>query len=174
MKRTLRPDELRLWSKVASTVRAAPGRALPEPPPEPAPPLPAKVETKATPVHVPSPPRHRPKLPPSAPDDVEPGRKRLLVRERVTVDAKIDLHGLDYDRARAALRAFIARGAEQGWRHVLVITGKGFEGVGVLRQFTPVWLAEPGVREHVAGVSQAHQRHGGEGALSVALKARRT
>lgn len=112
----------------------------------------------------------RPKAPPRPPDPVEPGRKRLLTRERVSVDARLDLHGLDYDRARAALRQFIARGRDEGWRHVLIITGKGMEGEGVLRRFTPVWLAEPGVREAVAGVSAAHRRHGGEGALYVALK----
>ena len=88
------------------------------------------------------------------------------------MDARLALHGLDFDRARAALRAFVQRGVTQGWRHVLVITGKGMEGVGVLRQFTPVWLAEPGVRELVSGVSPAHRRHGGEGALYVALKRR--
>jgi DNA-nicking Smr family endonuclease len=104
---------------------------------------------------------------------VEPGRKRLLVRERTTVDGRLDLHGLDYDRARAALRVFVARSVAEGWRHILIITGKGYEGEGVLRRFTPVWLAEPGVREHVAGVSPAHRRHGGDGALYVALKARR-
>jgi DNA-nicking Smr family endonuclease len=172
MRRTLRPDELKLWSAVAATVRPAPGRIVPRPPSEPpsptaAPPAPTPAKTHpVAPVH------HRPKLPPREPDPVEPGRKRLLTRERVTVDARLDLHGLHYDRARAALRDFIARGRAQGWRHVLVITGKGPEGFGVLRQFTPVWLAEPGLREHVAGVSQAHRRHGGEGALYVALKAR--
>ena len=33
--------------------------------------------------------------------------------------------------------------------------------------------AEAPIREHVAGVSEAHRRHGGEGALYVALKRKR-
>jgi DNA-nicking Smr family endonuclease len=39
-----------------------------------------------------------------------------------------------------------------------------------LRRRTPEWLASPGLRTVVAGVSEAHRRHGGEGALYVALK----
>jgi DNA-nicking Smr family endonuclease len=34
----------------------------------------------------------------------------------------------------------------------------------------PEWLAEPPLRQIVAGLSEAHRRHGGEGALYVALK----
>ena len=44
------------------------------------------------------------------------------------------------------------------------ITGKGKVGHGVLKQRTPEWLAGPAVREMIAGVSTADQRHGGDGA----------
>ena len=74
------------------------------------------------------------------------------------------------DAARAALAGFIRRSVDDGWRAALVITGKGFSGDGVLRRRVPDWLAEAPIREHVAGVSEAHRRHGGEGALYVALK----
>jgi DNA-nicking Smr family endonuclease len=53
---------------------------------------------------------------------------------------------------------------------VLVITGKGALGAGVLRRHVPEWLAAPPLRSAVAGLSEAHRRHGGEGALYVALK----
>ena len=53
---------------------------------------------------------------------------------------------------------------------MLVITGKGVGGDGVLKRRVPDWLAEPPLRDHIAGVSEAHRRHGGEGALYVALK----
>ena len=35
---------------------------------------------------------------------------------------------------------------------------------------TPEWLADPRLRDVVAGISEAQRRHGGEGALYVALK----
>jgi DNA-nicking Smr family endonuclease len=74
------------------------------------------------------------------------------------------------DRARAALEAFLRRAWDDGYRAVLVITGKGLSGDGVLRRYTPEWLAAPALSHIVAGISEAHRRHGGEGALYVALK----
>ena len=107
------------------------------------------------------------------PDIVEAGLHRRLARGREALAARIDLHGMTQDAARAALTAFIRRSADDGWRAVLVITGKGAGGDGVLRRRVPDWLGEGPLRDHVAGVSEAHRRHGGEGALYVALKRRR-
>ncbi len=89
-------------------------------------------------------------------------------------DATLDLHGLDQDRARVALITFVARSVREGRRSILVITGKGALGDGILRRRAPEWLAEPPLGEVVAGLSEAHRRHGGAGALYVALKRRRT
>jgi DNA-nicking Smr family endonuclease len=97
---------------------------------------------------------------------------RRLTRERDPLGPRLDLHGLDQDQARAVLAAFLRRAREDGWRAALVITGKGSRGDGILRRMTPQWLSAPDLREHVSGVSEAHRRHGGEGALYVALKRR--
>jgi DNA-nicking Smr family endonuclease len=161
-------EDLRLWAIVASTVRPLQGRAAsPVPPSRPASP---KRETKAEPPAKTAPPMS--KRTPAPPQDVEPGHRRRLIRGREAVAARIDLHGLNHDEARAALTRFMERSAAEGWRAVLVITGKGAKGDGVLRRRVPDWLAEPPIRQHVAGVSEAHRRHGGEGALYVALKRR--
>jgi DNA-nicking Smr family endonuclease len=103
---------------------------------------------------------------------IEPNRKLRIVKERDPIGARLDMHGLDQDQARATLEAFIRRSFGQGHRAVLVITGKGKVGQGVLKVRTPEWLADPSLREMVAGVSAADRRHGGEGALYVALKRR--
>ena len=92
---------------------------------------------------------------------------------RETIGGRIDLHGMSQDQARASLNAFLLAAFERGARGVLVITGKGALGDGVLRRRTPEWLAEPPLRPLIAGISEAHRRHGGEGALYVALKRRR-
>jgi len=68
------------------------------------------------------------------------------------------------------LEGFLRRAWDEGYRAVLVITGKGVQGDGVLRRRTPEWLAAPQLAHIVAGISEAHRRHGGEGALYVALK----
>jgi DNA-nicking Smr family endonuclease len=175
MKRHPRPDEIRLWAVVASTVRPGPGRKPVVPPAEEAPEKPAKVQMAkagASPKpFAPAAHQSRPKPPALAPPgEIEPKRKRRLTRERDVIDLRLDLHGLDQDRARLVLHGFLVRAQAEGVRAVLVITGKGFHGDGVLKRRTPEWLAEPPLRGVVAGVSEAHPRHGGEGALYVALK----
>jgi DNA-nicking Smr family endonuclease len=172
MRRGLRPEELRLWAIVASTVRPAAGRASPVGPTQSIadpPSAPPALARPSVPI-IRSKPRSAPLSP--APADIEPGRKRRIVRERDPIDRTLDLHGMDQDRARAALLGFLSHAQSQGERAVLVITGKGSRGDGVLRRFTPEWLADPSLRPVVAGWSFAHRRHGGEGAIYVALKRR--
>jgi len=93
-----------------------------------------------------------------------------MVIGREAIGGRIDLHGLGQDAARAALTAFVADASARGLRGVLVITGKGALGDGVLRRRTPEWLAAQPLRPMIAGISEAHHRHGGAGALYVALK----
>ena len=69
-----------------------------------------------------------------------------------------------------ALEAFLRRTWDDGWRAVLVVTGKGVQGDGVLRRRVPDWLGAPELSNIVAGLSEAARHHGGEGALYVALK----
>jgi DNA-nicking Smr family endonuclease len=174
-------DDRRLWKLVASTV-------VPR-----APEKPEKMRSKArirpvksaaipaeTPTHLASiaPLRVSPEeLKPAASkvlknpaDRIEPNRKRRIIKEHDPIGARLDMHGLDQDQARATLEGFIRRAYDEGHRAVLIITGKGKIGHGVLKRRTPEWLAGPGVREMIAGVSTADQRHGGDGALYVALK----
>lgn len=171
MGRKLKPEEAKLWGHVASTVKPRPGRTLPKvaeaaEPPKPDP----KAPPARLPVHeVVKAARPRPVTPP---DPIEPGRKRRIVRGRDPLEARIDLHFMTHDRAKAALEAFILRAWDDGVREVLVITGKGTLGEGILRRQTPEWLSAPPLRAVVAGVSKADRRHGGEGALYVALKAK--
>jgi DNA-nicking Smr family endonuclease len=89
---------------------------------------------------------------------------------REPLGGRVDLHGLSQDRARSVLTTFIEGASARGDRGVLVITGKGALGDGVLRRRVPEWLAAAPLRPLIAGVSEAHRRHGGAGALYVALK----
>ena len=191
MKRDMDVEDLRLWAVVSSTVRPL------KPAPRPSLPVvgtdseaelrrvgasegPAHAKSKAKPAARQSHPiAARPALPvkgregPTPPADVDANLHRRLARGRESLVARIDLHGMTQDAARAALIGFVRRSVDDGWRAALVITGKGVSGDGVLRRRVPDWLAEAPIREHVAGVSEAHRRHGGEGALYVALKRKR-
>ena len=103
-----------------------------------------------------------------------PGRKVAKKPMPQTLDAPARIEPKRAEearnRARAALDAFLQRAFADGWRAVLVITGKGVQGDGVLKKRVPDWLGAPHLAHIVAGISDAHRRHGGEGALYVALK----
>ena len=175
MSRRPKSEEARLWALVAATVRPLPGRTVAIPSDEaPEPPRPASP-AKTPPPFAPAAHQSRPRAtdkptPVQRLGDIEPGRMRRLTRERDPLELVLDLHGLDQDRARGVLHRFLQRAQAEGARAVLVITGKGVQGDGILRRRTPDWLAESAVRGVVAGVSEAHRRHGGAGALYVALK----
>lgn len=143
MKRPLHPEEVKVWAVVARTVRPAAGRTPPSLPEGPA----IASATPPRPVSTPLTTGARlVRKPPSAPPEaIEPGRKRRIVRARDPIEARLDLHGMDQDRARARLHGFLRQAHADGLRAVLVITG----------------------------MSQAERAHGGEGALYVALKRRR-
>jgi DNA-nicking Smr family endonuclease len=148
---------------VAATVHPLPGRAAPTPSQ-----VAAKTETAA---RVPPPkPAARAAKPREGVDGIEPNRRHRIAREREDIGARLDLHGLDQVRARAVLEGFLAGAWNDGWRAVLVITGKGVQGDGVLKRRVPEWLAAPHLAHIVAGLSDAARHHGGEGALYVAFK----
>ena len=96
--------------------------------------------------------------------------ERRVRRGRVEIEGSLDLHGYTQDSAHMALQAFVAFHRAQGARCVLVITGKGKAGQGVIRKHFLDWLNSPDVRAHVSSYAQAHQKHGGGGAFYVFLK----
>lgn len=199
MKRRLRPEETVLWEVVSSTVRPMAGkrarkdlaasdadvaepigapltRASPSGPkshgPMPPGPMPKTLAKRAGLAPSTAAPVKRPPAPPvmRSLHTIEPNRERRLARGGEALEARIDLHGMDQDQARAALERFLLRAQDEGYRAALVITGKGLGGDGVLRRRLPDWLLAHPLRGLVAGVSEARRKHGGKGAVYVALK----
>jgi DNA-nicking Smr family endonuclease len=101
-----------------------------------------------------------------------------LRRGKLPVEGRLDLHGMTQAQAHGALQRFISASRAMNRRTVLVITGKGWdpmakrpeEAMGVLRRAVPRWLTTPPLSLHVAGVSDAHIKDGGTGALYVLLR----
>ena len=179
--RRLSDEEIALWIEVAKSVARRRGATLPTlAAPRPAaaavddggeaPPRPALPSTK---------PRRPAPPPPLAP--LERRLKRDLARGRAVVDSALDLHGMTQAEAHHALRGFLFQAQTQGFRLVIVITGKGarapadedwFHETGVLRRLVPHWLREPDLRSTVLGFEEAGPGHGGAGALYVRLRRR--
>lgn len=183
-RRHLSEEERALWRGFARSI--TPLREEREPAPAPAPPAVREESTArdgaiAVPV-APSPAAQpdtgiQKKSPPLAPL----GRRlrRRVARGREPIEGRIDLHGLTQARAHTALLRFLRGAQAEGWRVVLVVTGKGTGGAdrdaaaagrGVLKRQVPLWLSLPEFRPFVLGFEDAHAGHGGQGALYVRLR----
>ena len=93
-----------------------------------------------------------------------------LKRGKHAIEARLDLHGMTQAEAHRALGVFIRGARASGKRCVLVITGRGAAGGGVLRSSVPRWLDEPEFRPHLLAIATAQPRDGGTGALYVMLR----
>lgn len=163
-KRELTGEEKKLWRRVAETTRSrkplpaldedAVAQSAPRPSAQAAPP-PARAPIKAK--------------SPTAPLADRGGEKRVR-RGRVEIGASLDLHGHTQTSARAALARFLKTAYARGDRAVIIVTGVGRAGPGVLKRLVPEWLGERDLRAIVSGYAQAHRSHGGAGAYYVFLK----
>ena len=68
------------------------------------------------------------------------------------------------------MRAFLGGSQARGLKAVLVITGQGRRGGGVIRASIHEWLQSPDLRGVVSGFAAAHRRHGGDGAIYITLR----
>ena len=101
---------------------------------------------------------------------LEEGMWRKISKGRVSIDGRIDLHGMTHDQAHRRLDRYLNTAKQSGFRTILVITGKGRLGEGVLRQALPHWLGQPHFRSLISGYREAHPLHGGSGAFYVRLR----
>jgi len=96
-----------------------------------------------------------------------------LRRGQVPIDGKLDLHGMIQAEAHERLNDFIKRAYAKKKRCLLIITGKGKKGEGVLRQKLPQWLSVPPIKDVILKIYPAAAEHGGTGAWYVYLKRQR-
>lgn len=171
-KRGLSPEDKRLWRAVAKTLdhhkpmdmgkpmNTGLGADVPTTPPRMRKPKPS----------VTSPPVPPPVKPAARHLSALPDREQKRIHRQDRVEARLDLHGMTEDQAHAAVHRFLTQAQQMGVRVVLIITGKGKLGAGVLRKRLPMWLNAPDIRPLVAGFSQSGRRHGGDGAFYVRVK----
>ncbi len=167
--RGLTEDEKQLWRRVAARVKARRSVRLESDVADAPMAQAGPVGAQARPQTPHSPPKPRAPAPPQ-----NRGAEKRVRRGRLDIGGTLDLHGHNQTTGRAALTRFLLTSQRRGVRTVIVITGVGRAGHGILKQRLPVWLAEPDLRPLVSGFAQAHRAHGGEGAFYVFLRASRT
>ena len=98
---------------------------------------------------------------------------RRMQRGQVPIEDRLDLHGLSQEQAQKEVKAFISSAVQKNFRHVLIITGKGRDGHGILRERVPEWLKDAPLCYHLNAISYAQPKDGGKGALYIRLKRQR-
>lgn len=165
-KRSLRPEEQRAWARVTRSIKALSDRAV-----QPSSEEPAATGPKGTRSSNQNSAASRP-----VPAIAKPGGianrqgERRVRRGRLPISATLDLHGHTQASAHGVLAAFLARQRTERATCVLVITGKGRDGEGILRRRFLQWLESAEASGQVSGYAPAHQKHGGAGAWYVFLR----
>lgn len=92
---------------------------------------------------------------------------------RFSLEAHLDMHGLNAAQARAAALEFLRSQYHLGRRCVLLIPGRGRNSPGgqaLIREELPLWLTREPLRRVVMAFCTALPQHGGAGALYVLLR----
>lgn len=172
MRRAIVPDA-HLFEATMRDVKPLKGRkrrAKAEAPAASAPP----VERVAPVARAPAPakPAAKPAAKPQPPG-LDGGTERKLTRGLLPIDATLDLHGMIQTQAHAALDRFVARQLGTAARVLLIVTGKGKGGDGVLKRLMPEWLMAGPYASRILRIVSAARGHGGGGAFYVLLKRKR-
>lgn len=104
-------------------------------------------------------------------DGVDAATAKRVHRGEYPIAMRLDLHGMRREDAEDALREALENAYHDGERCLLVITGKGREGAGVLREALPRWLED--AKRFVLAYDMAQPKHGGSGAFYVLVKRKR-
>ena len=88
----------------------------------------------------------------------------------VFIENKLDLHGFNLVEAKNLLENFINQSLKNNKRLILVITGKGNKGEGVIKNNIISWLNNKNLRNKILAVNYASKKHGGTGAIYILLK----
>ena len=115
--------------------------------------------------------------------DIHPKEDDLLQQNiKVAEIKKLDLHGSSLNDANRKVKEFINGSFNQGYRKLLVITGKGSrskvdenpyisEKFSVLKYSVPEFIEnDEDLNKKVIKISTADRKHGGDGAIYIFLK----
>jgi len=115
--------------------------------------------------------------------DIHPKEGDLLKQNiKLGKIKKLDLHGSSLNEANRKVKEFVNESFNQGYRKLLIITGKGSrskvdenpyisEKFSVLKYSVPEFIKnEENLNKKVMKISTADKKHGGDGAIYIFLK----
>ena len=115
--------------------------------------------------------------------DISPKESDLL-KENIEINKvkKLDLHGSSLIEANKIVKKFIIESFDNGYKKLLVVTGKGLrsksynnpyvsEKLNVLRYSVPEFIKnDENLNNKISRIAQADIKDGGEGAIYIFLK----
>lgn len=94
-------------------------------------------------------------------------------RGEFSIEVIVDLHGQSRLDAFEVLKQAIIASYKHQKRMMLVVTGKGYRGDGVLRQSFAGWMNDAQIRPFILAFARAKAKDGGDGAFYVLIKRQR-
>lgn len=165
---TLSDDDKALWESAMADVNPLPESQKLPPVIAPTPRIPYRYTPHTVP-HTPTQITH----PASSTAGIDKNTAQRLAQGKYPIDSRLDLHGMTAERALTVLTHFLHTAYNDGRRCVLVITGKGLAGQGIIRASLESWLSSPALRPYILTYTPARPPHGGEGAFYVLVRRRR-
>ena len=95
---------------------------------------------------------------------------KLLKKGLLKLDNVVDFHGYRLNDAKIVLKNFVIMSYKSNYQNILVITGKGQNNSGALKQELPKWLCEKEVSKYIISFMHAPKNLGGEGAVLIRVK----
>ena len=97
-------------------------------------------------------------------------RSKNFNKNKIEPNISLDLHGYTLYSAKLSLQKFISNCYEKNIRNILIITGKGQNNSGALKEEVPKWLTDKFFNKYIVSFILAPRHLGGEGALLVRIK----
>ena len=95
---------------------------------------------------------------------------KKIKNNKIKIERSLDLHGLTSNTAEINFYNFINTSYIKKLRLLLVITGKGQNGEGVLKQNILKWINNKEVNQYILYYDEALNKDGGSGAYYIFLK----
>ena len=109
--------------------------------------------------------------------NIEKNQLRRIKSGKISIEGKIDLHGLSLNESEKTLKLFVGDSFRLKKRFLLVITGKGRNSkpnihgkIKTINSEITSWLSDRFYLDKVQYISKALDKHGGTGAYYFFLK----